>query len=179
MSLIAGNLAVVQRLLDQERVPWAVCAGAAAYLYGNRRPIQDLDLLLPYGQLAAVVQLLKRSGKAVQSDGRRALWRGIKLFDDLSIRRPGATHPFTLDAPMQARLRRLSLLGAPVAVLAPEDVLAHKLLLARGAAEGKHDLEDAAAIARRQPLDAGYFAERARLMEADGLLQARLDALLA
>ena len=30
MSLIAGNLAVVQRLLDGSQMQWAVCAGVAA-----------------------------------------------------------------------------------------------------------------------------------------------------
>jgi hypothetical protein len=177
MSLIAGNLAVVQRLLDSAGLPWGVFAGAAAYLYGNRRPIQDVDLLVQKGQLGAVVQLLQGSGKAVQFDGQRILWRGIKLFDDLSLRRAGRTHPLLLDAPMQAHLRRMPLLGAQVGVVAPEDVVAHKLLLGRGAAEGKHDDEDVAGVVRRQQLDLAYLSERARLLGAEGLLRDRLVAL--
>lgn len=177
MSLIAGNLAVVQRLLDQDGLPWGVVAGAAAHLYGNRRPIQDVDLLVPRGKLSAVVQLLQASGKSVQFDGQRILWRGIKLFDDLSVRRPGKLHALALDQPMQLRMRRLSLLGALVAVVSPEDVVAHKLLLARGPAEGKHDHEDAAGVVRRQGLDADYLRERARLLDAEALLRERLAEL--
>jgi hypothetical protein len=177
MSLIAGNLAVVQRLLDDSRLPWGVCAGAAAHLYGNRRPIQDVDLLVARGQLPAVVQLLQRSGKAVQYDGQRIIWRGIKLFDDLTVRREGRAHPLALDAEMQARLRRMPLLGAQVLVLPPEDVVAHKLVLGRGQAEGKHDLADAAAIVRRQQLDQAYLLQRARLMDAEALVAERLAAL--
>ncbi|MEI8165293.1 MAG: hypothetical protein WCG26_02905 [Chloroflexales bacterium] len=176
MSLIAGNLAVVQRLLDGAELSWGVFAGAAAHLYGNRRPIQDVDLLVPKGQLTTVVKLLQGSGKAVQFDGQRILWRGIELFDDLSVRRDGRTYPLLLDAPMQAHLRRMSLLGAPVAVVSPEDVVAHKLLLNRNAADGKQDAEDAAGVIRRQPFDLAYLLERARLLNAESLLRERLAA---
>jgi len=177
MSLIAGNLGVVQRLLDGSGLGWGVCAGAAAHLYGNRRPIQDVDLLVPRGALTTVVGLLQGAQKAVQFDGQRILWRGIKLFDDLTVRRPGASHPFLLDEPMLARLRRMPLLGAPVQVLPPEDVLAHKLLLARGLEQGKHDLPDAEGIARRQRLDLDYLRERLTMLNAAELLAPKLAEL--
>jgi hypothetical protein len=177
MSLIAGNLGVVQRLLDGQQSPWAVCAGAAAHLYGNRRPLQDVDLLVMPGTLGDVVKLLQLAQKAVQFDGQRILWRGIKVFDDLSIRRPGVSYPFTLDPPMVARLRRLPLLGAPVSVLSPEDVFLHKLLLDRGQNEGKHDRDDAAGIVRRQPLDAEYLALRIQLLRAPASLREQAVAL--
>ena len=166
MSLIAGNLGVVQRLLDTNPIQWAVCAGSAAHLYGDRRPIQDVDILISAGKLPDVVKLLQQQQKAVQFDGQRILWRGIKLFDDLSIRRGSASHPYTFDAQMIERRRRISLLGSLVAVLAPEDVLVHKLLMGRGAEQGKHDLADVAGIIRRQQLDLDYLRERAQAMNA-------------
>ena len=116
MSLIAGNLGVVQRLLDANGMSWAVCAGSAAHLYGDRRPIQDVDIIVAPGKLPEVVRLLLQQQKAVQFDGQRILWRGIKLFDDLSVRKGALVHSFTLDAPMIARLRRIPLLGSQVAV---------------------------------------------------------------
>jgi hypothetical protein len=177
MSLIAGNLGVAQRLLDASDLPWGVCAGAAAHLYGNRRPIQDIDLLVVRGQLPSVVKLLQIAQKAVQFDGQRILWRGIKIFDDLSIRRDGVSYPFLLDGPMRERLRRMPLLGSQVQVLAPEDVLVHKLLLDRNTSEGKHDQADAEGIARRQILDQAYLGERLRLINAEALLRSRLEAL--
>jgi len=166
MSLIAGNLGVVQRLLDANPIHWAVCAGSAAHLYGDRRPIQDVDILVSSGKLPEIVKLLQQQQKAVQFDGQRILWRGIKLFDDLSIRRGSTTHPFALDAAMVERRRRISLLGSLVAVLAPEDVLIHKVLMGRGADLGKHDLADAAGIVRRQQLDVEYLRERLKAMNA-------------
>lgn len=177
MSLIAGNLGVAQRLLDSQRLIWGVCAGAAAHLYGDRRPLQDIDLLVTSGQLPTVVKLLQQQQKAVQFDGQRILWRGIKVFDDLSIKRSGTTHPYTLDEPMAARLRRMPLLGANVSVLAPEDVLLHKIVMSRGAEQGKYDLADAAGIVRRQKLDHDYLRQRMRAMNANGTISAALAEL--
>ncbi|EFO80443.1 hypothetical protein OSCT_1668 [Oscillochloris trichoides DG-6] len=174
MSLIAGNLAVVQRLLDSKEMMWAVFAGAAAHLYGNRRPIQDVDIVIMPGQMSSIVQLFQSSGKAVQFDGQRIIWRGIKIFDDLSVRRDGAHYPLSLDAPMQARLRKQSLLGAPVPVVAPEDVVVHKLLLDRGTSFGKFDVVDVEGILRRQTLDLEYLRQRLQLMQAETRLLGRL-----
>ena len=174
MSLIAGNLGVVQRLLDANGMSWAVCAGSAAHLYGDRRPIQDVDIIVAPGKLPEVVRLLLQQQKAVQFDGQRILWRGIKLFDDLSVRKGALVHSFTLDAPMIARLRRIPLLGSQVAVLAPEDVLIHKVVLGRGAEQGKHDLADAAGIVRRQKLDLDYLRARMQTMGANGTATAAL-----
>jgi hypothetical protein len=177
MSLIAGNLGVVQRLLDGQNLTWAVCAGAAAHLYGDRRPIQDVDLLVMPGQLPAVVKLLQQQQKAVQFDGQRILWRGIKVFDDLSIKRNGATHPYILDDQMAARLRRMPFLGATVSVLAPEDVLLHKIVMSRGAEQGKHDLADAAGMARRQKFDLDYLRQRSQMMNTNDAVSAALAEL--
>jgi hypothetical protein len=177
MSLIAGNLGVVQRLLDANQMKWGVCAGVAAHLYGDRRPIQDVDVLVMPGKLPDVVKMLQQQQKAVQFDGQRILWRGIKVFDDLTVRRAGAAYPFVLDEPMIARLRRMSLLGAPVTVLSPEDVLLHKVLMSRGADQGKHDLADAAGIVRRQQLDYDYLRQRMQTMNTNGTIVAALAQL--
>lgn len=177
MSLIAGNLGVVQRLLDANQMKWAVCAGVAAHLYGNRRPIQDVDVVVMPGKLPEVVKLLQQQQKAVQFDGQRILWRGIKIFDDLTVRRGASVFPYVLDEAMITRLRRMSLLGAPVMVLSPEDVLLHKVLMGRGVDQGKYDLDDAAGIVRRQQLDLDYVRERMQVMNTNGSVVAVLAQL--
>jgi hypothetical protein len=177
MSLIAGNLFFVQKLLDSAQVTWGICAGAAAHLYGNRRPIQDVDILVGTGQLPKVVTLLQQQQKAVQFDGTRILWRGIKFFDELNVRNNGSLFPFAFDEPMVLRLRRMPLLGTPVPVLSPEDVLMHKVVMNRGADQGKHDIPDAAGIVRRQSLDIDYLRLRMQTMRVNGTTQARLAEL--
>lgn len=79
-----------------------------------------------------------------------------------------------LDADMRSRVRRLPLLGSLVPVLSPEDVALHKALLARGPEEGKHDIADATAIARRQAFDYDYVQRRLTLMRVNGAAAAVL-----
>lgn len=169
MSLIAGNLGAVQRLLDDAKIPWGVCAGSAAHLYGVRRPIQNVDILLPQGCLRQVRDILERNRLTAQYDGRILLWRGIKLFDDLTVTIAGVRYPFQMDPPMQDHLRRLPLLGVRALILAPEDVLVHKALLIVGDnTPGKPHRDDFAAIARVQAekLDQAYLAQRLELCQA-------------
>ena len=178
MSLIAGNLGAVQRLLDDTGMKWGVCAGSAAHLYGVRRPIENVDILLPPGFLRQVRDMLEKNRLTAQYDGRILLWRGIKMFDDLTVIIAGRRYPFLMDAPMQEHLRRLPLLGSRVLVLAPEDVLAHKALLILGDnAPGKHHQGDFAAIARVQGehLDQAYLTQRLDLCQARTQVQAVFD----
>jgi hypothetical protein len=169
MSLIAGNLGAVQRLLDEAQVPWGVCSGAAAHLYGVRRPIENVDILLTPGCLRQVRDLLERKRYAAQYDGHILLWRGIKLFDDLAVTIAGRRQPFSLDASMQQHLRRLPLLGSRVQVLAPEDILVQKAFLTQTAnSQGKPHRQDLETIVRVQGarLDLGYLALRVGLCQA-------------
>lgn len=177
MSLIAGNLSVVQKLLDGADMQWGVFGGAAAHYYGSRRPINDIDILVPAGSLNQISQLLQRGQRAVQFDSGRILWRGIVLQDDITWRVDSKSYPYQLDAAMIERLRRKSLLGAKVLFLAPEDVVIHKLMQSRGAAEGKHDVVDAEGIIKRQELDHEYMRHRLTLAHATELVMPRLSAL--
>jgi len=176
MSLIAGNLGAVQRLLDEAGWPWGAFAGAAAHIYGTRRPIENVDILLAPGLLRQVRDLLEKNRFVSQYDGRILLWRGIKLFDDLSLAIGGRHCPFLLDRSMQEHLRRLLLLGSRILVLAPEDVLVHKaLLLVRGDDPlGKNHRQDLQAIVRVQKdrLDLAYLQERLRQCQAEALTRA-------
>ncbi len=169
MSLIAGNLGAVQRLLDEAALKWGVCAGSAAHLYGVRRPIENVDILLPVGCLRQVRDMLEKNRLTAQYDGRILLWRGIKIFDDLTVTIAGYRHPFLMDIPMQEHLRRMPLLGSRVFVLAPEDVLAHKAMLVLGdTTPGKPHRADLEAIARIQGerLDKDYLAQRLEACQA-------------
>jgi hypothetical protein len=168
MSLIAGNLGAVQRLLDEAELKWGICAGSAAHLYGVRRPIENVDILLPSGCLRQVRDVLEKNRLNAQYDGRILLWRGIKLFDDLTVAIAGYRYPYLMDAPMQEHLRRLPLLGVRALIVAPEDVLVHKALLILGDnAPGKHHRADFAAIARVQgdKLDKTYLTQRLELCQ--------------
>jgi hypothetical protein len=181
MSLIAGNLGAVQQLLDEAGWRWGVCLGAAAYAYGVRRPIANVDILVPPGFLRHVRDLLAKKRFIAQYDGRILLWRGIKLFDDLTLAANNRRYPFLMDEEMQERLRRLPLLGARVLVLAPEDVIAQKALLALYADcdPTKSHRQDLESLLRVQAgrLDLDYLERRLRLCQVEGPAGALLAAL--
>jgi hypothetical protein len=69
---------------------------------------------------------------------------------------------------MQTRLRRIALLGSVVPVLAPEDIVLHKLAHDRGTEQGKHDRVDAQGIVRRQQIDLEYLRQREQAMRLNG-----------
>lgn len=171
MSLIAGNLGIVQRLFDENAIVWGICGGAASHLYGNRRPIKNIDILVSPDALKAVMGLMQKAKRVGQFDGRRIMWSGINIFDNLTFRDAEGEHPFALDQPMIEHLRRMQLLGSRVTVLAPEDVLVHRMLFHRGAEHRMNDYEDAAAIVQRQQLNIDYLKERLRSFKAGALLR--------
>jgi hypothetical protein len=173
MSLIAGNLGAVQRLLDGAGMSWGVCAGAAAYAYGVRRPIANVDILLPPGHLREVRTLLEKNQRTAQYDGKILLWRGIKLFDNLPVSIDNTKYPFVMDEAMQTHLRRLFLLGSKVFVLAPEDVLAQKAMLTLQNSDSAehHHRQDMEALIRFQgkKMDPEYLLQRLHLCQVETL----------
>ncbi len=177
MSLIAGNLGIMQRLLDEHSVIWGIYGGAAAHIYGNRRPIKNIDILVASGMLKSVVAYMQQAKRVVQFDGRRVMWSGINLTDDLSVRRLGITHPFKIDDPMMNHVRRVPLLGSRVAMLAPEDVLVHKMLLERDGEAGIKDHGDASSVAQRQTMDVAYLKQRLQACGASDRIRTKIEEL--
>jgi len=177
MSLIAGNLGIIQRLLDEHQIVWGIYGGAAVHVYGNRRPIRNIDILLPSGQLSNVSNVMKQAKRVAQFDGRRIMWSGITLCDDLSVRQ-GGNYPFKMDQEMIDRLQRMPLLGSQVRLLSPEDVLVHKMLLSIHAEAGNKDFDDALDVVQRQQrqekIDTTYIQQRIRTSNALEQLKPRL-----
>ncbi|NJN66090.1 MAG: nucleotidyltransferase family protein [Chloroflexaceae bacterium] len=170
MSLIAGNLGIMQRLLDEHTITWGIYGNAASHLYGNRLPIRTIDILVPPATLRTVVQVMQSAKRVGQFDGRRIMWSGINLYDDLSVRGDGAFYPFKMDTMMIGRLQRRQLLGSRVSFLSPEDVLIQMMLLPPPAAQKSHTYEEMAAIAQRHLLDLTYVRQRLSLCQALTLL---------
>lgn len=171
MSLLAGNLGIIRKLLEDHATVWGICGGAASHLYGNRRPIRNIDILIPPATIKPVMDLMHAAKRVGQFDGRRILWGGVSIFDNLSFRDEEGEHPFFLDQLMVKHLRPMHLLGSRVMVLAPEDIIAHKMLFRRGAEHRANDYEDVVAIARRHTLDLAYLKQRLQLFNAHALLK--------
>lgn len=177
MSLIAGNLGIMQRLLSGASMAYGVYGGAAAHFYGDRRPINNIDMLVSPGTLRTVFEEMKQAKRVGQFDGRRIMWSGINIYDDLSVRNGLTTCSFKLDQSMIDHLRDVALLGSRVKMLAPEDVVAQKLISAQEPGRGDQAHNDIAAILKRQTLDLDYLQERLQMSNAVVVTKPILEAL--
>jgi hypothetical protein len=165
----------VARRLDEAGVPWAVFAGAAASVYGVKRPITDIDILVPaaagdqIAQLFPEAQIETRHGGAIwalQLPGGYDIVAGLRFLE--------------LDAQMIGRLRRREIAGVSVPVIPPEDNIVLKAVAGRGPEQGKRDWEDVAEMMATLPeLDRDYLlwrlrrsAPEERIREVRGRLEA-------
>ena len=168
-ELFRGELARALDILMPGGIPWAVAAGSAVYLYTNSRPPTDLDILVRPEDLARVTEAM---GIAPETEATswgevaRVQLGSIEIAGGLVAKSGSNSYPYHLDSEMVSRLRSVTYRGILVSVLSPEDVVALKAVLQRGPEQGKHDLEDIAALAAAMPLDTTYLRLRLELMGA-------------
>jgi hypothetical protein len=122
--------------LNELEIPWAVLAGAAATAYGVKRPITDIDILVPAAEGERVAIAFPEAKIERREDGTvRVLY--LAGYDILA----GLRHT-DLNDEMAKRLNDREIEGVRVPVIPVEDNIALKALLGRGPEEGKHDWED-------------------------------------
>ena len=169
IDLFRRELARVSDILMPGGVPWAVAAGAAVYLYTSNRPPTDLDVLVRPEDLAEVGKLM-----GITPETEATSWGEvttiqlgrIEIAGHLVARWGSNSYPYFLDSDMAGHLRSITYHGIQVPVLSPEDLVALKAVLQRGPEQGKHDLEDVAALAAATPMDAAYVRLRLDRMQA-------------
>jgi predicted nucleotidyltransferase len=142
-EITSTKLTEVTRCLNESGVPWGLFGGAAAKIFGAKRPLQDIDILLPYSSGQKVAQYFTEAHLDYDGNERIA---SIELpgFDMIA----GLIEHihFILDAEMAARIRHHKLMGVDLPVLSIEDNIVFKAVLGRGSEIGKHDWEDVAAL---------------------------------
>ncbi len=170
MDSETGFLAELERVksaLDGADIIWSVAAGMAVYLYTRKRQPTDLDILVQPRDLSRAADLLgmpvKREATGWGISTKAAAGR-TEIVGNLTVQAGRASYPYFMDEEMAARRRTATLEGLEVPVLAPEDIVALKAVLQRGPEQGKHDLEDVAAMEVAMPLDRAYLRRRLQLM---------------
>lgn len=141
------KLLAVKEKLNKAGVPWAIFAGAAAYCYGSRREITDIDILVKREDL-------EKAKVALQDID-------AKGFDIIASPR------FFLDDEMIRRTSWKKIFEVTVPVTPVEDNIVFKAILQRGAHEGKHDVEDMERMVKSEHLDLDYLWKRARRWRAE------------
>jgi len=145
-AISRAKLLAVKEKLNRTGVPWAIFAGAAAYCYGSRREITDIDILV----------------KREDSEKAKVALEDIdaKGFDVIASPR------FFLDDEMIKRTNWKKIFGVMVPVTPVEDNIVLKAILQRGTDQGKHDIQDIELMIKNERIDLEYLWKRARRWRA-------------
>ncbi len=165
------SLEEVARRFDDAGLTWAVFAGAAAIVYGAKRPLTDVDILVPAAERGRVMDLFPAAELILYDKGSLVLsLPGFDIVAGLTL--------MDLDAPMAARLTRHEIAGVSVPIVPPEDNILLKAMWGRGPEAGKHDWEDVQAMIASLPeLDWEYLRWRAGTLGPPGQVQGVLKRL--
>jgi hypothetical protein len=126
-----GALVEIGRRLDENGIPWAVFAGAAAHAYGSDRALTDVDILVPRAEGTRVAALFPEARVVQHGESLVVALPGVDIVAGL--------RGMDLDAEMAARRTWHEIAGVVVPVIPPEDNILLKGLMGRGPEEGKHD----------------------------------------
>ena len=133
-------------------IEWCLIGAQAAIVYGSRRSTQDIDIsvMIEEALWPDFLDTLQRFGFIPRRENalvfaqntRVLLMRHVetKVPIDLVLAGPG------LEALFLERARNIEILGTAMRVLAPEDLIASKLLAGR-----EHDIDDIRAVIAHQP----------------------------
>ena len=153
---IAAKLSTVKTRLDEAGVHWAVFAGAAAYCYGSRILVTDIDILVANADLEKAKAALKGLDL-----------KGFDFGAGGPIPTPQGLCRFFLDKEAVKRIQCKQLLGMDVPVISVEDNIIFKAILQRGEAEGKHDIEHIRDMVKHEKIDLEYLRKRIRQCNAE------------
>jgi hypothetical protein len=123
------KLSSVKDKLLKANIPWGIFAGAAAYCYGSKRNVTDIDLIV----------------RSMDYEKAKTVLEGIKDLDiaaNLEIKTSQGICHFFMDDEMIDRTRWEQFLGITVPVITVEDNIIFKAILQRGEEQGKYDISD-------------------------------------
>jgi hypothetical protein len=150
---------VCQRLFASN-VPWVVFAGAAAYVYGAKRPITDIDILVSSSDGRRIEKLFPEGWLRYRDDGTLA---GVQLVGIDIITGITGLYSLDVDKAMITRITKHKIAGVKMPVIPVEDNILLKAAWGRGSEVGKHDWEDVQAMMAFCPhLDWEYIHMRAQ-----------------
>jgi hypothetical protein len=175
-------LLALLRLLHDHQIRYAIGGSIASSYYGEPRTTQDIDLSIQLdnagaASLIAACQELgwyispEETARAAQVGGSFSLNDGFWKADIFVVR----GDPFAEEAFRRRREVMPFLGGKPAWLLAPEDVIVHKLRWSGGKPVDKH-VRDIAAIVHAQGdrLDQAYITRWAAALGTGGLWAAIL-----
>ena len=163
-EVLGFKLHIVGDRLVKVGVHWVVFAGAAAYCYGSKRKVTDVDILVEGEDLEKV--------KAVLADVE-----GVDVVADLKMNVDGETCLFFMDEEMVENIQRRRLFDVEVPVIPVEDNVIFKAILQRGENQGKHGIEDIQRMVSNERIDLEYLEKRIQKYHAGKRVKPLLKSL--
>lgn len=158
------KLRIMRDRLEGAGVRWAVFAGAAAYCYGSKRKVTDIDVLVKGVDL--------ENAKAVLSNVE-----GVDVVADFKINVNGETCLFFMDEEMKEKIQWRKLFDVEIPVIPVEDNVIFKAILQRTENQGKHDIEDIRCMIKNEKIDLEYLKKRIRKYHAEERVKPLLKTL--
>jgi len=152
---IRSKLPAVRDKLEKAGVRWVIFAGAAAYCYGSKREVTDIDILVKLEDLDRA--------KAVKDMNIE----GFDVVADLEIKTNQGSCRFFMDDEMIERTKRKLLFGVTVPVIPVEDNIVFKAILQRGEDQSKHDIKDIQLMVKNEKINLEYLERRIRKYRAE------------
>lgn len=161
---IKFKLFQIVEIFKKINIPWAIFAGTAAYCYGSKRGITDIDILVKNTDF----DIAKNSLRNIE---------GIDIVADLKIVKNGKNYFFSMDDEMIERIKYRKLFDVEVPLIPVEDNIILKAILQRSEKEGKHDIEDIKNMIKNERIDFKYLRKRIEKYHAKEIVLPILEKL--
>ncbi len=160
-------LSVIKERFEQTNVKWAVFAEAAAFCYGSKRQVTDIDILVRCEDL----EKAKSALKDVKIEG-------FDVGCGAEIKTSDGSCLFFLDDEMVEKRKWKRLFDVDVPVMSVEDNIVFKAILQRGEDKGKYDIEDIRQMIQHQNIDLSYLKRRIKKCRCEKRVKSALQAFI-
>jgi len=156
-------LQYVLERLGETTIRYGLYSGAHVSIITGSRVFTDVDLLVHDEDLAMLRETFPSAKRTDRGHGI-CLYVGdgelIEFIGRGDLIKDGIKYPFRLTQLALTRLTTYTTTLAKITVVDPVDTMVLKSVLGRGEDQGKHDLEDMAALLARVDIDERYLNAR-------------------
>lgn len=147
------KLGLLKASLDYVGIRWLLFGGAAAYCYGSKRQVTDVDVLVFDKDFEKAEKVL-------------GTIEGVELCSGKFKKVGKKRYYLGLEEEMFAHKQTRMFFGVEVNLISVEDNILFKAISQRGKNEHKFDLEDITAMAKSETVDQKYLKRRIKLLGA-------------
>lgn len=156
--------------LQEENIPYALFAGAAATFYGVQREIRDLDIVFPASEREIIKNSFYNFFLKQKGDSDFALsFKNLELIEgNLKYSIRGSEHHFTYDDDMILKRKIFRWKNNNIYFMSVEDTIVLKIILQRDYNGIPYDIEDVVMLLQHNKIDTDYLTIRLQKSKIEG-----------